>query len=71
METITDLLLIVIMSLAVYGLFVSIRQGKRAEKRGIDMLKIIKGEMDWDKEEEEEEEEKAKDDNGLPTEKSH
>jgi hypothetical protein len=41
METITNLLLIVIMSLAVYGLFVSIRQGKRVEKRGEMLLKTL------------------------------
>lgn len=41
METLTNLLLIIIMSLAVYGLFVSIRQGKRAEKRGEMLLKTL------------------------------
>ena len=41
LDTIFNLLLIIIMTLAVYGLLVSIRQGKRAEKRGEAMLKAL------------------------------
>jgi preprotein translocase subunit YajC len=49
METITNLLLIIIMSLAVYGLFVSIRQGKRAEKRGEMLLKTLLRDIEEEK----------------------
>jgi Tfp pilus assembly protein PilV len=49
METITNLLLIVIMSLAVYGLFVSIRQGKKAERRGELLLKTLLKDIEAEK----------------------
>ena len=66
MDTIANLLLIIIMSLAVYGLFVSIRQGKRAEKRGEMLLKALLKDID--------EEEKDAEDSGdrqLPREETH
>jgi len=61
METITNLLLIIIMSLAVYGLFVSIRQGKKAEERGEVLLKSLLRDI------EAQEREDTSDDNGLQT----